>query len=412
MLNIFAIIIGYLLGSISPSYILGKVLRGIDIREHGTGNAGTTNAKRVLGLGPAIICAIYDLAKGLVSMWIAYLLGVSEVFIFTAGFAAIVGHVFPFYLGFRGGQGVGTAVGILLYLLVRFLWVDPSTGFLQLYLGQAGQVGLPGLDLLILAIMVLSLLIITRTGELIGIIVLPILAYFILKNYGANNWTVFSVIIITFIFGINFLNTLSGKAIKLKPALKKIKLWRLFLRPFAVIFPILYLFYSKNFILIFLGIIVLIFFIPDLVRLFSKKVNIRLTKKITAIYKKGEEKRFSSMTLFLLAAFLTFLIFEKNIAIIAVTFLIFGDAFAKFFGLQYGKIKHFGKKTFEGSLAFFAVCLVAGLIFSQYLDISFGIIIIGALVATIAEALPWDVNDNLAISLAAATSMYVASIFI
>ncbi len=395
MLEILSIIIGYLLGSVSPAYILGRVLRGIDIREYGTGNAGTTNAKRVLGLGPAIICAIYDLAKGLLSMYIAYLLDISEAFIFAAGFAAILGHVFPFYLKFRGGQGVAAAVGILLFLLIRFLWGN----------------WLPVFELLILAIMVLSLLIITRTGELIGMMVLPVLAFFILKNYGVNNWTVFTTLIILYIFGVNILNTFTGKAIKIKPALKKIKLWRLLLRPFAVIFPILYLFYSKIFILIFLGIIFLIFFIPDLIRLLHKRINIQLTQKITSIYKKGEEKHFSSMTLFLFAAFFTFLIFEKNIAIIAVTFLIFGDAAAKFFGLQYGKIKHFGKKTFEGSLAFFAVCLLTGLIFGQYLNMSFGFILIGAFTATIAEALPWDINDNFSIALISATSMYVAGIF-
>ncbi len=109
LLGAISIIIGYLLGSVSPSYILGKLLKGIDIREHGDGNAGTTNTKKVLGIGPAIIAAIYDLGKGLLSIWIAYKLGADPVFMYAAGYAAILGHVFPFYLGFRGGQGVATA---------------------------------------------------------------------------------------------------------------------------------------------------------------------------------------------------------------------------------------------------------------------------------------------------------------
>jgi len=395
MVEGLAILIGYSLGSVSPAYILGKLLRGIDIREHGTKNAGTTNAKKVLGFGPAIICGTYDLFKGLLAMFIAYKLGVSETFVFTAGFAAIIGHVFPFYLGFRGGQGVATAVGMLLYILARFLWGN----------------WLPGFELLILAILVLALLVITKTGELIGVVVLPVFGYFIFKNYGINPWTIFLGAIIVHILGICILNIVKDKLIRPKPKLKKIKLWRLVLKPLAVIFPILYLFYSKKFVLILLGAIALVFFLIDLIRLLHKKTNIRLTQTTTKIYKKGEEKRFSSMTLFLVSAFLVFLIFSKEIAILAVVFLVFGDAFAKFFGIQYGKIKIFSK-TFEGTLAFFSSCLVLGLIFSYYLDVSFGIVIIGAFVAAVAELLPWGVNDNLSVSLAAATSMYVASIFL
>jgi len=68
MTSLLALLIGYLLGSISPAFILGKVLKGIDIRQHGTKNAGTTNVKKVLGLGPAIFTAIYDLSKGLLAI--------------------------------------------------------------------------------------------------------------------------------------------------------------------------------------------------------------------------------------------------------------------------------------------------------------------------------------------------------
>jgi len=68
------IFFGYLKGSISPAYILGKLLRGIDIRQHGDGNAGRMNVYYVLGLKPTVITAIFDLSKGLISMYIASLL--------------------------------------------------------------------------------------------------------------------------------------------------------------------------------------------------------------------------------------------------------------------------------------------------------------------------------------------------
>ena len=85
---------GYLFGSISPSYILGRLLKNIDIREHGTKNAGATNVYKVLGLGPAVITVVFDLSKGLLIMYAAHLLGASPPIMHIAGFAAVLGHVY------------------------------------------------------------------------------------------------------------------------------------------------------------------------------------------------------------------------------------------------------------------------------------------------------------------------------
>src|SRR4030042_5768883 len=94
------ILIGYLLGAVSPAYFLGRVIKKVDIRTIGTKNAGTTNVFRELGLWPAVVTAIYALAKGLAAMAIAYyLLHLPLPFVYGAGLAAIVGHIFPFYLG-------------------------------------------------------------------------------------------------------------------------------------------------------------------------------------------------------------------------------------------------------------------------------------------------------------------------
>lgn len=94
------IFFGYLIGSISPAYILGKLLRSIDIRQHGDGNAGGMNVYYVLGLKPAVITAIFDLSKGLISMCIASILGTSQIYTHLTGLAAIARHVFPFYFVF------------------------------------------------------------------------------------------------------------------------------------------------------------------------------------------------------------------------------------------------------------------------------------------------------------------------
>ncbi|NTV89449.1 MAG: glycerol-3-phosphate 1-O-acyltransferase PlsY [Clostridiales bacterium] len=124
ILLIFAAVLGYLLGSINSSIIVGRI-NGIDIRKHGSGNAGTTNALRVLGKKAAVLVLAGDLLKGVLS----YLAGYYLVGLFTApagagsdvggmiaGTAAIIGHVWPVYFGFKGGKGVLTSLSVLLMM--------------------------------------------------------------------------------------------------------------------------------------------------------------------------------------------------------------------------------------------------------------------------------------------------------
>jgi len=103
----------YLIGSISPSYILGKMLKGVDIRKKGTRNAGTLNALKVLGVGPGILTALIDISKGAFTVVGAILLGLPEIFVYVSGIIAIIGHKYPFYMQFRGGIGVATLIGTL-----------------------------------------------------------------------------------------------------------------------------------------------------------------------------------------------------------------------------------------------------------------------------------------------------------
>ncbi len=397
LLGAISIIIGYLLGSVSPSFILGKLLKGIDIREHGTKNAGTTNTKRVLGIGPAIIAAIYDLGKGLLAMWIAYKLGADPIFMYAAGYAAIIGHIFPFYLGFRGGQGVATAVGILFFNLFLIL----RENFL------------PFNDLLTLAVLVLGLLYITKEGEVIGIVALPGFAYFMFKNYPFDLLTATTGIIILFILFINIFNIYKQKLFKLKPEFhRKVKLWRLLSRPAALVFPIFLMNFDKKITLILVGAVLLVFGIWDIVRLINSKVNIFFAVVKPGFFKESEQKRFSTMTLFLLASFLIILIFSKPIAVTAMVFLIFGDMFSKFFGIQYGRTKLF-HKTLEGTIAYFVVCFVAGYFLLDYFpDLPLLVILVGAAAGAIAEVLPLGVDDNLSAGIISAAAMFLAHKFI
>ncbi|WP_019122472.1 glycerol-3-phosphate 1-O-acyltransferase PlsY [Brevibacillus massiliensis] len=114
---VLAMIISYLIGAVSFSTIIAKSIAGIDIRQHGSGNAGATNTLRVLGRGPGILVLILDALKGLAAMGIAHLLtGGDPIAYALAGIFAIIGHNWPVYYGFRGGKGIATTVGVALGL--------------------------------------------------------------------------------------------------------------------------------------------------------------------------------------------------------------------------------------------------------------------------------------------------------
>jgi len=123
MLNLITIVIlSYFVGSIPTSIIVSRVLRGIDIRDYGSGNAGGTNVFRVLGWKPGVFVMLFDTFKGFAATyWIAQIaIGPSpvsaEVAQLIAGCSAIFGHIWTVFAGFRGGKGVGTAAGMLLAL--------------------------------------------------------------------------------------------------------------------------------------------------------------------------------------------------------------------------------------------------------------------------------------------------------
>ncbi|WP_206425349.1 glycerol-3-phosphate 1-O-acyltransferase PlsY [Staphylospora marina] len=110
---VLPILISYLLGSISFSYLLTRLLKGVDIREHGSGNAGATNTLRVLGKGPGILVFLLDALKGVAAVWVGSALSDGDqVIMLASGIAAVIGHNWPVFLGFRGGKGIATTVGV------------------------------------------------------------------------------------------------------------------------------------------------------------------------------------------------------------------------------------------------------------------------------------------------------------
>ncbi|HBT20524.1 MAG TPA: acyl-phosphate glycerol 3-phosphate acyltransferase [Peptococcaceae bacterium] len=117
----FIIILNYLVGSIPFAYIAGKVLKGIDIREYGSGNVGATNAFRVLGTGPGIFVFAADTLKGVFGVYLAKMFLADLWLVVAASLAVIIGHSYSVFLGFKGGRGVATGAGIILSLSPRVL---------------------------------------------------------------------------------------------------------------------------------------------------------------------------------------------------------------------------------------------------------------------------------------------------
>lgn len=177
---LLAWVISYLIGSISFSYLISKKIAGIDIRSHGSGNAGATNTLRVLGKGPGIAVLVMDALKGLAAMGITHLMTGDPVAYAVAGLFAIAGHNWPIFFGFRGGKGIATTLGVVL-------------GFSPL----AFLIGA------VLAVIVIAITRYVSLGSLVFVTVLPI-AIYILDKPAAFVWT--SLILAVFAYVRHFNN--------------------------------------------------------------------------------------------------------------------------------------------------------------------------------------------------------------
>lgn len=112
---LLVIVIGYIIGCFSPSYFFGKIFKNLDIRDFGSGNAGTTNALRVFGKKIAILTFVMDIVKGIIAVLIGMgIMGYDGGLL--AGISVVLGHNWPVFLGFKGGKGIATSFGVLLLI--------------------------------------------------------------------------------------------------------------------------------------------------------------------------------------------------------------------------------------------------------------------------------------------------------
>lgn len=123
MLRILLLIIGYFIGNIETGYIFGKIHK-MDIRNYGSGNAGATNTLRVLGAKAGLVVFLGDFCKSLIPCLVVRFIfrdniSLSYIYMLYIGLGVVLGHNFPFYLGFKGGKGVASTAGIILALDIR-----------------------------------------------------------------------------------------------------------------------------------------------------------------------------------------------------------------------------------------------------------------------------------------------------
>ena len=188
MALVAAIILSYLIGSIPVAYIFGRVLKGIDIREHGSGNMGATNAFRVLGKGPGTAVLILDIIKGIIPVTLlANAFGLEDALsLVIISVVAVSGHNWTIFLGFKGGKGMATSLGVLIGLAIQFqvlriilLWVVMT--WLALFL-LFGYVSLAS----IAAAVVFPVLMVVRLEPLPLIIMSIVLCVFIVFRHRSN----------------------------------------------------------------------------------------------------------------------------------------------------------------------------------------------------------------------------------
>ncbi|HSB07722.1 MAG TPA: glycerol-3-phosphate 1-O-acyltransferase PlsY [Thermodesulfobacteriota bacterium] len=114
--GIFITLFGYLLGSVPTGIVLTRLFSGVDPRKSGSKNIGATNIYRTAGKTLGVLTLVGDMLKGAIPIWMAIMWGISDLWIAMVGLSPIVGHIFPIFLGFKGGKGVATALGIYLVI--------------------------------------------------------------------------------------------------------------------------------------------------------------------------------------------------------------------------------------------------------------------------------------------------------
>ncbi|WP_214823956.1 glycerol-3-phosphate 1-O-acyltransferase PlsY [Exiguobacterium algae] len=181
--ELIIVILSYLLGSIPFALIIGKVGYRVDVREHGSGNLGTTNTFRVLGKKAGILVLLGDMGKGLVAALLPLLFG-SEMSLLLAGIPAVVGHSYPIFAKFKGGKSVATSGGVLLASFPWFFVVVVGTFIVTLLISR--MVSLSSMAAAAVGLVTATTYSLLTEDWLPLIVIVPLALFIIIKH--RTNW--------------------------------------------------------------------------------------------------------------------------------------------------------------------------------------------------------------------------------
>ena len=177
-------IASYLMGSIPSSYIMGRLLRGIDLRRHGSGNLGAANTFRVLGFKAALPVLLFDVGKGFIAVWYFSMLGGSGIgYALLAALAVVLGHNYSIVVRFSGGKGVGTTAGAFIALAPAALGMCFALWVIALLVSRIVSVAsLIGAVFLPISILIANRLFASGTHYSVTILACAVAAFVIVKH--------------------------------------------------------------------------------------------------------------------------------------------------------------------------------------------------------------------------------------
>ena len=347
-------LIGYLLGALSsPVRVVGSPRR------------------------PALRAATaLEIATG-VALWafIVFVIPAPGWRVLPPAFVFALGARFPAFSRFRGRPGIAGVSAFLLCLLVETAVSSSQTVSSAVIL------------IVVTGILVFS----TRVWQVPALAVGIYVAVIYPLRLGLDGYTIAVSGLALYIVIESFISIKRSKLFDFQGS-GEIKLWRIVARPFALLFALIDVTSGRRPLLFVIGIVALVFIATDFFRLVTKA-------DISALFKKKEANRFSSMTLFLVSVFLTFLLFPSSIPYVSLVCITFGDFFSKMIGIRFGTKKLYKSRTLQGTLGF----LAGGLMFNEIARSLFSIpliyIIIGSIVASVVELFSEAIDDNFSVSI-------------
>ena len=244
---------------------------------------------------------------------------------------------------------------------------------------------------LISGVLILTSAFATRNFRIVLLVILSFLALILPLWFGFRAWTLAASGSALLCFALVLQHAIRKRKASIRNS-DEIKLWRIISRPFALLFVPIRHFIGLRFLLYLLGGLSLLFIAMDLYRIISSKT-------MSSLFKKSEQKRFSSMSSFLVAIFIVFLLFPPEVSYLCLCFIIFGDMAAKMAGTRFGRTVIIHGRTLEGSLGFLTACLYSGYMLCILFEIPVSYLAIGTLAATLTELFSHHVDDNFTVGL-------------